>query len=279
MNTPASTPVSPLQSERRGAFWFARLNRPEKRNALSEALLEALGELCDRVAGDPDARALVIWGAGGHFCVGADFARFLELMVGSPAPDDATLARHNRGFGILLERLTELPVPTVAIVRGAAMGGGFGLAAACDRVIACDDAVFSMPEVTIGVAPAQIAPFVIRRLGPTRGRWLMLGAARLSAAEALAAGLADVVVPAAEINSAVTATLNALAAAEPGAMRATKRLVNRTLHSGLTEALDAAALDFAKLLRSGAPVEGIAATRQKRPPAWRVPLPELPEFT
>jgi isohexenylglutaconyl-CoA hydratase len=159
------------------------------------------------------------------------------------------------------------------------MGGGFGLAAACDRVIAGDDAVFSMPEVSIGVAPAQIAPFVIRRLGATRARWLMLAAAKLSAREALDAGLADVVVPVAEINAAATATLNALAAAEPGALRATKALVNRTLRASLTDALDAAALDFARLLRGGKAIEGIAATREKRAPAWRTPLPDLPEFT
>ena len=279
MNAPAPDATSPLQTERRGAYWFARLNRPEKRNALSEDLIEALVRLCAQVAADLDARALVLWGAGGHFCAGADFGRFLQLMAGEPGHGEDPIATHNRGFGAVLEGLAALPVPTVAVVRGAAMGGGFGLAACCDRVIATEDAIFAMPEVTLGVAPAQIAPFVARRIGATRARWLMLSAAKLPAAAALEAGLADTVVPAAGLAVAVAAALQGLSAAEPAALRATKRIVNRTLQGDLPGALDLAAREFAGLLRHGAAGEGIAATRERRAPAWQAPLPELPDFT
>jgi len=270
---------APLQSERRGQFWFARLNRPDKRNALSEELVTALGSLCAQVANDLDARALVIWGAGGHFCAGADFSKFLQLMAGEPVPGEDPIVTHNRGFGSVLEQVVSLPVPTIAVVRGAAIGGGFGLAAACDRVIAAEDAVFAMPEVTLGVAPAQIAPFVVRRTGATRARWLMLSAAKLRAAQALEAGLADEVVPVAELANAVGAALAQLAAAEPAATRATKRIVNHTLQATLPEVLDEAAREFAGLLRHGAAREGIAATVARRAPAWRAGLPELPDFT
>ena len=278
MTATVTAPGDLLQVEQRGQFWFARLNRPDKRNALSDALVEALVALLERVGTDLEARALVISGAGGHFCAGADFAGFLALMQTAPGQADDPIARYNRGFGAMLERVAALPVPTIAVVNGVAMGGGCGLAAACDRVIAAEDATFAMPEVTLGVAPAQIAPFVVRRAGAQRARWLMLGGARLKAAQAQAEGLADVVVPADGLRAALEAELRLLAAAEPAALRATKRIVNRTLEAPLSASLDAAALEFAGLLRHGAAREGIAATVGRRAPAWAAPLPELPEF-
>jgi isohexenylglutaconyl-CoA hydratase len=267
-----------VQVERRGAFWFARLNRPDKRNALSEPLMGEVLALCDRVEADADARALVLWGAGGSFCAGADFGGFLQLMdAPAPAGPDPIIA-HNRKFGTMLERLAALPVVTLGVIRGAALGGGVGLASVLDRVIATDDAVFAMPEVTLGVAPAQIAPFVARRSGATRARWLMLAAARLDAEAARANGLVDLVVPLSSLPHAVAAELGLLALTEPAALRATKRLALRNLAAPLAAALDAAAQDFAVLLRSGSAREGIAASRERRRPAWHTAVPDLPEF-
>jgi isohexenylglutaconyl-CoA hydratase len=267
-----------LQVRRESGFWFLRLNRPDKRNALSDALIADIDAACEQVASDLDARALVIHGAGGHFCAGADFDGFLELMQGEAGDAGDPVAQVNRRFGAMLERLAGLPVPTIAVVTGYAMGGGCGLAAACDRVIAADDAIFAMPEVTLGVAPAQIAPFVVRRVGVRRARWLMLGAARLKGREACDAGLADIVVAATELHAALEADLALLAVAEPAALRATKRIVDRTHETSLAASLDAAAQEFAGLLRHGAVREGIAATRGRRPPAWAVRVPELPEL-
>jgi isohexenylglutaconyl-CoA hydratase len=158
------------------------------------------------------------------------------------------------------------------------MGGGCGLAATLDRVIAAEDAAFGMPEVTLGIAPAQIAPFVIRRVGASRARWLMLAAHRLDAHAALAAGLADVVSPVATLAATVTAELQALAVAEPQSLRATKRLVTLATTSPLGAALDGAALEFAALLGGAAAREGIAAARERRRPGWHVTVPTLPEF-
>jgi isohexenylglutaconyl-CoA hydratase len=279
MTGTATESAALLQVHRDAGTWFARLNRPDKRNALSDALVAAIGEACERVAADLEARALVLHGAGGHFCAGADFAGFLSLMQTEPGHADDPIAHYNRQFGAMLERLAALPVPTIAVVTGVAMGGGCGLAAACDRVIAADDATFAMPEVTLGVAPAQIAPFVVRRAGARRARWLMLSGARIKAAAARDAGIADVVVPGTELRDAVAAELRLLSAAEPAALRATKRIVNRTLEAPLGTALDSAAQEFAGLLRHGAAREGIAATMGKRAPAWTTPLPALPDFT
>jgi isohexenylglutaconyl-CoA hydratase len=268
----------PLQVERQSGFWFARLSRPDKRNALSDELVAALGALWERIAADLEARALVLYGQGGNFCAGADFARFLELMQSAPGHAEDPIAQYNRQFGAMLEGLAALPVPTLAVVTGAAMGGGCGLAAACDRVVAAEDAFFAMPEVVLGVAPAQIGPFIVRRLGATRARWLMLSASRLTAAAAREAGLADAIASAAELQATVETELRRLAAAEPSALRATKRIVTGALEKPLPAALDAAALEFAGLLRHGAAREGIAASRDKRPPSWEAAMPRLPNF-
>jgi isohexenylglutaconyl-CoA hydratase len=277
--TGTATPTDDvLQLRRDAGVWFARLNRPDKRNALNDELVTAIDAACTQVSADLEARALVIHGAGGHFCAGGDFSGFMTLMQTEPGHAGDPIARYNREFGSLLERLVSLPVPTVAVVTGIAMGGGCGLAAACDRVIAADDATFATPEVTLGVAPAQIAPFLVRRAGARRARWLMLSGARLKAPEALAAGLADVVVPPAELREALSADLKRLLSAEPAALRATKRIVNRALEAPLGESLDSAAQEFAGLLRHGAAREGIAATLAKRAPAWAVAVPELPDL-
>jgi isohexenylglutaconyl-CoA hydratase len=287
-------PGAPVQAECRSAFWFVRLNRPDKRNALSTPLLESLAAVCAEVEADREARALVMWGAGGNFCAGADFGEFEKLMeihqgtvpisdsrtrsVPTAESETGTVPAHNRAFGRVLECLAALPVPTLGIVRGAAIGGGCGLAATLDRVIAVEDATFAMPEVTLGIAPAQIAPLVIRRVGVARARWLMLAATRLDAPAAVAAGLADVMSPVGTLEATVTAELQALAVAEPQSLRATKRLVTLATTSSLGAALDGAALEFAALLGGAAAREGLAAARARRRPDWHVTVPSLPEF-
>lgn len=267
-----------VQAERRGGFWFARLNRADKRNALSEPMIGDLLAVCDQVAADTDARALVLWGAGGSFCAGGDFDRFQELMQSQRPAGVDPIATHNRIFGTLLERVATLPVATVGIVRGAAMGGGAGLACVMDRVIATDDAVFALPEVGLGLAPAQIAPFVARRIGAARAQWMMLTAARFDANAAQAAGLVDCVVTLAGLVDAVTAELAPLTRVEPAALRATKRMTVRNESMPVAAALDAAAVDFAELLRTGRAREGITAGRERRSPSWHTALPPLPEF-
>jgi isohexenylglutaconyl-CoA hydratase len=268
-----------VQYERRNGFWFARLHRPDKRNALSEAMLEALMRVCAEVSADGAARALVLWGAGGHFSAGGDFSRFAQLMAAPAAEGADPIVALNREFGRVLETLAALPVPTLGVIRGTTLGGGVGLAAVLDRVVACDDAVFAMPEVTLGLVPAQIAPFVQRRVGAARARWLMYAGQRIDARAALALGLVDGVAAPAELANVVADDLRALCSAEPAALRATKRLVHRSLELPLAAALDAAALDFATLLRSGTPAEGMAASRERRVPQWQSALPPLPEFT
>ena len=258
---------------------FVTLNRPEARNALNDAMLDGLERALERTATEPALRAMVLRGTGGHFCAGGDFAQFKALMATEPADPDP-IALVNRRFGHLLEGLVACEVPVLAMVQGAAAGGGFGLVAACDVVLATSDARFSMPELGLGLPPAQIAPFVARRLGAGAALRLMLSAERLDAVEAKACGLVDEVVEdESALRDAAGHWLSRWAHAEPGAVRATRRILAAAAGGPLGDSLDLAAREFAACLRSGTAAEGLAALSGRRDPAWTTSFsgwPELP---
>ncbi len=260
-----------LRTETRGAFVFATLDAPATRNALTDAMVAALAAALAQAEAAPAVRALVIRGAGGTFCAGGDFSGFRARMA-EPAPPAGPdpIVGINRGFGALLERLQASPVATVAVVEGAAMGGGAGLAAACDFVLAADDAQFGMPEVTLGLPPAQIAPFVAARLGHGAALRLLLTGRRIGAAQALACGLADEVHAGAALDQRVAALLADLGRAEPAALRATKAILQRRATQALAPTLDFAAQAFAAALRSGTAAQGLAALAAKQPAPWVV---------
>lgn len=258
-----------IHIETRGAFVFATLEAPATRNALSDAMVAGLIEAITLAGSRPDTRALVIRGAGSTFCAGGDFSRFRALMATAAPVDGADpIATVNRGFGAMLERLQACPVASIAVVEGAAMGGGMGLAAACDFVLASATAQFGMPEVTLGLPPAQIAPFVAARLGHGPALRLMLTGRRIAAAQALGCGLADEVHEPVALSERVNALLTELGRAEPAALRATKAILQMRRTEALGTTLDVASLAFAMALRSGTASEGLAALSAKRPAAW-----------
>jgi isohexenylglutaconyl-CoA hydratase len=258
--------ASVIRIDSRGAFVFATLDAPSTRNALSDAMVSGLDEAIALAMSQPATRALVIRGAGGTFCAGGDFSRFRELMASTPAANEPDpIAHFNRGFGAMLERLHASPVATIAVVEGAAMGGGAGLAAACDFVLASEDAQFGMPEVTLGLPPAQIAPFVAARLGHGAALRLMLTGQRIKAAQALSCGLVDDVLAAAALDEGLHALLTALGRAEPAALRATKAILKIRRTESLGATLDAASTAFAAALRSGSGEGGIGAPAAKGP--------------
>ena len=267
-----------IRTETRGAFVFATLDSPATRNALSDAMVAGLSDAIALAGSRPETRALVIRGAGGSFCAGGDFSRFRALMAAA-APDEGPdpIAAFNRGFGAMLERLQACPVATIAVVEGAAMGGGVGLAATCDFVLASGTALFGMPEVTLGLPPAQIAPFVASRLGHGAALRLMLTGKRVGAAQALGCGLADEVHEPAALNERVDALLTELGRAEPASMRATKMILQKRRTEALDPTLDFASLAFATALRSGTASEGIAALSAKRAAAWVTGPEAVPE--
>ena len=264
-----------MQTDVRGAFVFATLAAPATRNALTEGMVAGLLVAIERAEARPDVRALVLRGAGGHFCAGGDFSRFRSLMA-TPAPSSGTdpITTFNRAFGTLLQRLHGARVVTVAVVDGAAMGGGVGLAACCDFVLAAGSAQFGMPEATLGLPPAQIAPFVAARIGEGPALQLMLTGRRLKATDAVACGLADEVHEGEALEQRLHALLAELGRAEPAALRSIKAILHAHRTRSLADTLDIAASHFAAALRSGTASEGLAALAAKRAASWVVAPPE-----
>ena len=256
-----------IRIETRGAFCFATLDAPATRNALTDAMVTDLHAAVRSAAASPGLRAFVLRGSGKTFCAGGDFSRFRALMA-SPAGEVDPIIGFNRAFGALLEALHDAPIATVAVVEGAAFGGGVGLAAACDFVLASDAAELATPELTLGLPPAQIAPFIASRLGEAAALRLLLTGRRLKAADALVCGLVDEVLSLEELEPRVDALLVQLRRAEPAALRATKAIVHRRRRHSLNNTLDFAALQFAAAMRSGAPSEGLAAFAARRSTRW-----------
>ncbi|TDP59574.1 enoyl-CoA hydratase/isomerase family protein [Roseateles toxinivorans] len=250
-----------------GSALILTLNAPVTRNALSDAMVQVLSEALAQAVQIEDLRAVVLRGAGGHFCAGGDFSGFKRLIaVPRPEVGPDPIAVANRRFGALLEQLAACPVPTIAVVEGAAIGGGVGLAAACTVVLASDTAGFGMPEVTLGLPPAQIAPFVANRIGAGPALRLMLTGRRISAAEAMALGLCDEMLTGDHLDARLQHWLKLLQKAEPQCLRHTLQIVRSAAGRGAT--LDRAAELFALALRSGTAAEGLAAFSAKRSPLW-----------
>ena len=254
--------------ELEGGVLTLTLDRPEARNALTPEMLDALVAGFDEAERDETVRALVLRAAGPSFCAGGDFAGFQKLIA-QPAPASGAdpIVAANRRYGAVLERLAGLSVPTIALVTGAAVGGGVGFVAASDFVLARADATFRLPEVTLGLPPAQVAPFVADRIGSVRARRLMLTAEPLDADAALRCGLVDHVAASdTELEAEFKRILRALERAEPAALRATKAILARDRAHGRGPTLDFAAGHFARALRSAAVTERLAARSPSRSP-------------
>lgn len=267
-------------------FVHVTFNRPHTRNALTDDMVEGLSAAIDQAANGSQVRALVIQGSGApgkrSFSAGGDFSGFKALMAqeapeGSAGTERDPIAVFNRRFGAMLEKLVACPVATIAVVEGVAMGGGFGIAASCDFVLAAHDAQFAMPEVTLGLPPAQIAPFVVRRLGEGTALRLMLTGRKFNGDDAARLGLVDLLTDDLEDtgqdHSAALALLldglcKQLLRAEPASLRVTKAILCKRREAALGETLDFACGQFAAALRSGQAAEGMAAVAAKRQPAW-----------
>lgn len=244
------------------------LNDPASRNALSESMVDALLTACERAAADADLRGVVLRGAGGHFCAGGSLGGFTKT-IGQPLAtgESDPLIPLNRHFGALLQALCALPQWLIVAVEGAAMGGGFGLVCCADRVLAHTSAQFATPEVTLGIVPAQIAPFVVQRLGPAAARRCLLTGERWDATAAQRFGLVDDLVDG-DMDAAVSAAIARHAAAAPQAVAATKRLLLAQLETPMHALLDDAAIAFAQALRGAEAPLGLAAFAARKAPPW-----------
>jgi isohexenylglutaconyl-CoA hydratase len=245
------------------------LDRPERRNALTFAMMREIGDAVGRVAASKGVRVLVLRGAGGNFCAGGDIGFMAELPP-APTPGDADpLAAEYRYMGEALERLNALPQAVVAVVEGACVGGGLGMACCADVVLAEAGAKFGMPEPRAGFIPSQIIPFVVRRIGEARARRLAVLGAVLDGAEAVAAGIAHHCEAGTEALEARLAQVQAeIGRCEPGAVAEVKRLVLCCAMASDAAVMDDAAASLVALLRRPEAAEGMAAFHDKRPPAW-----------
>jgi isohexenylglutaconyl-CoA hydratase len=254
-----------LLLERAEGVLHVTLNRPDSRNAMSLAMVEELRAVLRAVRDDRAVRALVLRGADGHFCAGGD----VKDMAGARAKGGDAYRELNRAFGSLLEEAQAAPQVLIAVLEGAVLGGGFGLACVSDIAIAHQGAKFGLPETSLGILPAQIAPFVVKRIGLTHTRRLALTAARFDGAEALRLGLVHF--SEADDQALVdrlAECLQQVRQCAPGANAATKALLLATETENLGNLLDHAAGQFAEAVVSGEGVEGTMAFVQKRKPTW-----------
>ena len=248
------------------------LHRPESRNAMSFTMVRELMAVFDAIEDDRSIRAVILRGSGGTFCSGGDIKDMAGARGAEPGPDGKDpLATTNRMFGRMLERIEAAPQAIVAVIEGAALGGGFGLCCVSDVAIASEDARFRLPETSLGVPPAQIAPFIVRRLGLTHARRLAVTGGSLDAAQALALGLVHHVSPGTGLEDQLERILKDIARCAPEAVATTKRLVLAAASAhgdDLAKLLDRAADDFAAAARGPESVEGMTAFLQKRSPQW-----------
>lgn len=270
--------MAKLRTLRQGGFLFLTLDDAATRNALSPEMVGELGAAVASAAADAGVRAVVLRGAHGFFCAGGSMGNFQQnqqsaAAAGQPDP----IAANNRRFGDFMIALARLPKVLVAVVEGAAMGGGFGLACAADVVLARSDAKFALSETTLGLVPAQIAPFVVARIGQASARRLALTGERIDATEALRIGLADfVAADTTALEGKLLAILQGIARCAPGANAETKALLRRCAEQDVGAILDEAAQAFARQMR-GEGTEGVAAFRDKRDAAWVEKIARLPE--
>ena len=249
--------------DRTGRILTITLNRPQRRNALTSAMIQEL-TLALRVAEDSRCGIVVLRGAGEHFCSGLDLSE-LRAMVGR------SLEQHrldSMNIAELFRTLYNLSLPSIAEVRGAAIAGGMGMATLCDFTIASDDARFGYTEVRIGFVPAIVSAFLLLQVGEKQARDLLLTGRIIDAAEAHTLGLITKVVPAAELDAAVTELSTTLLANSPSSMRATKHLLHRQEIERLSRNLRAAVNINAELRNTDDFREGIAAFLEKRKPIW-----------
>lgn len=244
--------------------WF---NSPENRNALTAERARDLTALCGLLAASQAIRGVVFRGRGGVFCAGGDLKSFGRMSSGQAGYEeirDLSLAGAE-----LFDAIHALPQYTIMAVEGAAMAGGLGMVCLGDHVVATRDAKFALSEVRIGLTPAQIAPFVIQRLGLRVGRSLMLSGARFDGEEAHSIGLVDAVVEDADaLAAAIEQQKKLIADAAPGAVAAIKAQVAQLSFQSRDEQKQAAAENFAKRMLSDEAREGIASFIEKRKPSW-----------
>jgi methylglutaconyl-CoA hydratase len=256
-----------LTTTRDGFVEHLTLNRPDVRNAFNEQVIAELStwaaEACEQAA-KGNIRVVVMGGAGKVFCAGADVAWMAKTIHYTEAENlrDATAMSH------MFAAIDALPLPVIGRIQGAALGGGAGLAAVCDAVVAEDQALFGFTEVKLGILPAVISPFALAKIGRSAARELFLTGARFSAARAREIGLVHTVVPAADLDAAVNQYVQEFLAGGPEAIAAAKALIPAVWGRPIADAttITAGAISARRVSPEGQ--EGLRAFLEKRTASW-----------
>jgi len=244
------------------------LNRPARKNAMSLVMVGELRAALEAALADEAVRVILLRGAEGNFCSGGDISD-MAAARGAGAEGGDAIAEMNAKFGLLCADFAESAKPVVAVLEGAVMGGGFGLACVADVAVAHAGAKFRLSETTLGLVPAQIAPFLVARLGFSTANFLALTAAVLTGAQAHAVGLVhEVAADEAALEACVEDVLRALKKSPPGALAATKNLVRRAAWQRPETLVEEAAGIFATAARGQEGEEGMMAFLQKRAASW-----------
>ena len=264
------TSDAPVLYDVSGGVGRLTINRPERRNAVSAEVLVLLRRHLAEARVDPAVRVVVLTGAGDRaFCAGADLGGSGTVSAGGAGGEDVAPMHHSRGdFARFFEELWDLGKPTAAQVRGYALAGGFGLALACDFVVASDDAVFGTPEVDVGLWPYMITVPLVRSMPPKKALELMLTARRVGAAEAERMGFVNRVVAPERLDEAVGELTATLVAKPPEVVRLGRDSFYAVWDMAAREALRLLHPLLTITTTTDEAREGIAAFAEKRPPRW-----------
>ena len=266
LRVPSLPMNEPVLLARSGPVVTLTLNRPDALNVLDEAMVDALIPATAEVAADASIRVLVVRGAGKHFMAGGDIRTFARESSRPADERQHVFQRLVERIHVAIETIARMPQPVVARVQGAVAGFGLSLMNACDLAIASDDAYFAAGYRQIGITPDGGGTWSLPRIvGQRRALGILLLGERFGAADALAMGLVNRVVPLAELDAAVDAAARSLADGPREVLAATKRLVREAQRHTLSEHLQAEAVSFGRMAAADDFVEGVASFLEKRP--------------
>ena len=254
-----------LEIEHNGPVATIWMNRPEVFNAFNEQLISDLSAACPVLDADQTVRVVVLAGRGRHFSAGAD----LNWMKRASVYGEVENLEDSRRFARMLHALAEMSKPTIARVQGAALGGGTGLAAACDMAVASADAMFSTSEVKFGIIPSVISPYVLRAIGPRHALRYFQSAERIPADRALLIGLVSEVTLVDSLDARIATLIDTLIAGAPQAQKATKDLIASINGRSIDDAvIEETVQRIARQRATDEARDGIVAFLEKRTPAW-----------
>ncbi len=253
-----------IETERKGPVLAIWLARPKMHNAIDDVMVSELDAAFRAAGSDPDVRAVVLGGRGPSFCVGADL-NWMARMADAPHDENV---EDSRRLAAMMWRIHDCPKPTVARIHGLTVGGGNGLAAACDLAFASTSASFRVAETRLGLVPAVISPFLLSRMGGRACSDIFLTARTFGAEEAAGLGLVTRAVPPGDLDREVDSALEGMLRSGPAALAAAKRLLLEVARLDQAQSAEYTARMIAEIRSSGEGREGIRAFLEKRDPRW-----------